>query len=367
MKIVYDSQIFSEQEFGGISRYICALASQMSRLPDVDAKIVAPLHINRYLKNLNRELVIGKYLPYIPKTGLAMKALSSTLFRPITNLLKPDVIHETYYSKETLYPGKIPHVLTVYDMTHERFPQSFRLGNGIQKSKEIAINRANHIFCISENTRNDLMAIYNLSDEMVSVTYLGCDALPSSDVNAKTLVGNSPYILHVAGRHGYKNFDGLLRAYAMSAWLNKNFRLVCFGAGVFSDVEHCQIRSLGLTRDQVIQVGGDDSRLAALYKGAAVFVYPSKYEGFGIPPLEAMSLNCPVACSNASSIPEVVGDAGEYFDPDDPESIRVSVEHVLQASARRAELVQRGCERRQQFTWERCAADSLKGYQRLLA
>ena len=96
-------------------------------------------------------------------------------------------------------------------------------------------------------------------------------------------------------------------------------------------------------------------------------VYPSKYEGFGIPPLEAMSLDCPVICSNTSSIPEVVGDAGEYFDPYDVDSIMSSIERVLQSSVRRAELVLLGRERCKRFSWKRCAQETLAVYRRLAA
>ena len=123
---------------------------------------------------------------------------------------------------------------------------------------------------------------------------------------------------------------------------------------------------LGLTSAQVEHVAGGDDRLAALYQGAAALVYPSKYEGFGIPPLEAMSLDCPVICSQSSSIPEVVGQAGEYFDPFDVDSIRSSMEHVLQSTERRRELVSLGRVRRELFTWERCAQQTADIYRRLV-
>ena len=124
---------------------------------------------------------------------------------------------------------------------------------------------------------------------------------------------------------------------------------------------------LGLALEQVMHVGGSDERLAAMYKGAAALVYPSKYEGFGIPPLEAMSLDCPVICSNTSSIPEVVGEAGEYFDPFDQDSIRAAIERVLQSPARRQQLVVLGRSRCKLFSWERCAEQTAAVYRRLVA
>ena len=367
MKVIYDSQIFTQQEFGGISRYICALASQLSHVPGIDVKIVAPLHINQYLKDADRDVVVGVHVRRLPKTTRIIKALSAAICGPVSSMMGPDLVHETYYAKQPLCRSKVPHVLTVYDMIEERFPDSFGAAYPVAQLKKFAVNRADHILCISENTRRDLQEIHSLDDDCLTVTYLGYDALPQTGLEAQTLVGSAPFILHVGGRHGYKNFDGLLRAFAASPWLKTNFRLVCFGAGALSPVELALMAGLGLSAVQVVQVGGGDDRLAALYKGAAAFVYPSKYEGFGIPPLEAMSLDCPVICSNTSSIPEVVGLAGEYFDPYDQDSIRVAMERVLQSSARRAELVSLGRERCKRFSWERCAQETLAVYRRLAA
>jgi glycosyltransferase involved in cell wall biosynthesis len=367
MKIIYDSQIFSEQEFGGISRYICALASQVSGFPDTTARIVAPLHVNGYLKELGDNIAVGNYVRRLPKTGRTIKALSSALFRPLVGMMRPDIVHETYYSENPTCGGKMPRVLTVHDMIHERCPESFATNDPMTRIKACSVHRADHIICISEKTRRDLLDIHQIPEEQVTVIYHGYDALSPPDLMAPDLMGSAPYLLHVGGRQGYKNFEGLLRAFAASSWLRDNFRIVCFGSGSFSAAERDLIAGLGLKESQVIQLGGGDDRLAALYKGAAALVYPSKYEGFGIPPLEAMSLDCPVICSNASSIPEVVGAAGEYFDPLDVESIRAAIERVLQSPTRRAELVELGHSRRLQFSWKKCAQETFDVYQRLAA
>lgn len=367
MKIVYDAQIFATQEFGGISRYFCALASQMANFPDTEARIVAPLYVNGYLKALGNNIAVGQYVRRLPKTGRIIKMLSAALFRPVAGMMRPDIVHETYYSERPTCGGKMPRALTVYDMIHERCPDSFTANDPMTRIKACAVQRADHIFCISENTRRDLLEIHQLPEDRVTVTYLGYDALPQSALAATDLVGVAPYLLHVGGRYGYKNFEGLLRAFTASSWLRDNLRLVCFGAAAFSREELSLIASLGLSVSQVIHLGGGDDRLAALYKGAAAFVYPSQYEGFGIPPLEAMSLDCPVICSNTSSIPEVVGDAGEYFNPFDIESIGAAIERVLQSPARRAELVALGQSRCQLFAWERCAQETYNVYQRLAA
>ena len=126
------------------------------------------------------------------------------------------------------------------------------------------------------------------------------------------------------------------------------------------------IDELGLDLRKIQQIGGGDDVLAYLYQSAEAFIYPSLYEGFGIPPLEAMSLGCPVICSNTSSLPEVVGDAGEYFDPNNMESIRSAIETVMQSQARRDEFVQKGRERCAIFSWARCAEETMTIYRGLM-
>lgn len=120
-----------------------------------------------------------------------------------------------------------------------------------------------------------------------------------------------------------------------------------------------------LPDNHFIHVPGDDKTLANLYTHASAFVYPSLYEGFGIPPLEAMSFNCPVVCSNTSSIPEVVADAGEYFNPYELESIADALERVLLSQVRTKELVVRGKERVNYFSWDTCAEQTQLVYKSL--
>ncbi|NOQ94227.1 MAG: glycosyltransferase, partial [Methylophaga sp.] len=143
------------------------------------------------------------------------------------------------------------------------------------------------------------------------------------------------------------------------------FRIVCFGGGQFRGDEIELIRELSIKPRELEQVSGGDNMLAVYYKNAAVFVYPSLYEGFGIPPLEAMALGCPVICSNTSSIPEVVGDSGEYFDPQSIESMSVAVENVLQSTERHAELIRKGFIKCAEYSWDRCAAETMDIYRGL--
>ena len=366
--IVFDSQIFALQQFGGISRYICALDEQLFKRDGVDAQIWAPLHVNQYLRELKASAnaaVRGIYLPPIPRLGQVLSAVNQALFPLVGMGRRPDVIHETYYAAKPVYKGRAARVLTVYDLIHERFPQSFLPGDPVAHNRAKAILRADHLICISESTRRDLLETYQVPESKVSVTYLGYDALPLSSLNASSLVGVRPYLLYVGSRHGYKNFDGLLAAYAQSRTRQEGVRIVCFGGGPLSASERSLIPKYQLHADDVAHVSGTDERLAALYAGAVAFVYPSKYEGFGIPPLEAMSLGCPVICSNSSSIPEVVGNAGAYFDPNSVESIQQTLDQVLLSPTRQKELTTLGHERVRAFSWARCAGQTLDAYRKL--
>lgn len=367
-KIVFDSQIFALQQFGGISRYICALAEQLADAPGVQVQVLAPVYVNQYLRELHATragLVRGWYMPALPRFGQWVANISNLLFSALAGSARPDIVHETYYSGTPTYKGKAARVLTVYDLIHEKFPQSFLPGDPIASNRAKAIARADHIICISESTRRDLLEIYKVPESKVSVTYLGYDALSASGLRASDLVGPKPYLLYVGSRHGYKNFDGLVQAFAASSDLRASTRIVCFGGGALTGAERALLAQHRLSADDVVQIGGNDERLAALYQGASAFVYPSKYEGFGIPPLEAMSLGCPVICSNTSSIPEVVGNAGAYFDPHDTDSMRTAIESVLQSPARRQELLAFGSARVHTFSWARCAAETLAIYRKL--
>ena len=353
------------QEYGGISRYICSLTNTLPQNRGIEAKIFAPLHINAYLADMPSELAFGHKMPRIPKTGRLRSAISQLLARPMMKYYNPSIVHETYYAAYAYAPTSARRVVTVYDMIHELFAPEFAVHDQTSKLKRIATQRADHVICISESTRKNLLDIFNLSSDKVSVVYLGFDSL---DLAATTFERKErkPYLLYVGQRFGYKNFSGFLRAYASSGFLRNYFEVICFGGSVFTNDELSLFAELGLSQNQVFQVSGSDSKLASYYSNAALFVYPSLYEGFGIPPLEAMSLGCPVACSNNSSIPEVAGNAAEYFNAENTESIREAMEQVVNSSSRREQLISLGKLRCAEFSWQRCASETLAVYSNLL-
>lgn len=141
---------------------------------------------------------------------------------------------------------------------------------------------------------------------------------------------------------------------------------MAFGGGAFNADELALISTLGFAPQAVRQVGGGDEVLGSLYADAAAFVYPSVYEGFGLPPLEAMAHNCPVVTSNSSSMPEVVGYAGEYFDPLDVEAQSDAICKVVFDAQRRSQLIELGGQRLPMFSWDRCALETQAVYQQVL-
>jgi len=373
MKIIYDPQIFSAQKYGGVSRYYCEIASRIARIPGFDVSIAAPMHVNEYLRHVPRGIVSGFRAPDIDMlhTGyprLMLRVLSFLLGDIMLRTARPDIVHETYFSPYRLGGRRARRVLTIYDMIHEKFTSSFPHADKTAGYKKIAAERADHVICISESTRRDVIDILGLAPEKTSVVYLGFDLMNTqgADVEQLTLPAAPPFLLYVGNRGGYKNFLLLLEAFGASHLLKSEYKLICFGGGEFNQQELTMMRKLGLDNDQVIQLSGNDKMLAGYYEHACAFIYPSQYEGFGIPPLEAMAHDCPVICSNTSSIPEVVGDAGEYFDPIDPQSLIAAVERVIPSVSRREVLVKNGRERLKYFSWERCAAETINIYKQLL-
>lgn len=382
MRIAYDHQIFSLQKTGGIARYFCRLAGQLTQShqatgmeQSVEVGVFSPFYRNQYLGHLPPDIVHGKRIrDYFPKTAGLMVGVNGWLCRHQISQWHPDLVHETYFSKICSAPKKTPVVLTVFDMISEHGGQftepklsTQALSKMLRSDKYAAVSRADHIICISEQTRKDLIAFFGTPENKVSVAYLGCDGLSLNHKNE--LVDQKsyrPFLLYVGLRDGYKNFTMLLRAIASSARLKNTFDLVAFGGGPLTSVEHALIRELGFNAGQVRQLGGDDRTLALQYQNAAALVYPSTYEGFGLPPIEAMSQRCPVVCSNTSSIPEVVGEAGEYFDPRQPEIMVQAIENVVFSQERTSELITKGLERAKYFTWNRCAEQHLSVYQSLI-
>jgi glycosyltransferase involved in cell wall biosynthesis len=368
MKILFDHQIFCIQKYGGISRYFYELANNLSKLDQNSVEIFALLHTNEYFDEYDKIHPSGLRLPRTLPQILSRRISAFTNMGAL-NALKhkfhPDIFHETYYTLFDCCPRKAKRVITVCDMIHEKYPDNFSIFDRTREIKAHSLKRADHIICISENTRRDLLELTDIPEEKISVIYLGHSFKPTS-ASSRHNLENQPYLLYVGKRSGYKNFATLLKAYSESKLLKNEFSIVCFGGGAFTSNELKLFTALNINPGNVIYASGDDNKLAAWYRSAAAFIYPSLYEGFGIPPLEAMSCDCPVVCSNTSSLPEVVGNAAELFNPEDTTEMRLAIERVVSSPDYSAQLITKGKQRVKLFSWEKCAKDTLNTYHQLL-
>lgn len=364
-KVIYDYQTFGLQKYGGISRYFYELATQLATNGEFEVQILAFAYLNAYLKQCPPGLVTGFSVPRIPKVQKLLSIMNRELSRLTLNNAPPDIIHETFYSPHTLVPKQTKIVTTIYDMMPEKFPEVFSRFFSTEIRRQ-CVERADAIVCISENTKQDLIEIFNVNPSKISVVYLGSSFQAEDMVNLPNTPVSEPYLLYVGTRPACKNFDRVLKAYARSARLKADFKLVCFGGDPLLKAELSLAHELGVPETAIVHFTGDDRLLASLYKGAAAFVYPSLYEGFGLPLLEAMSLHCPIVCSNTSCLPEIAGNAAEYFNPYEPEQIVAAIEKVVYSQGRRQTLVEYGLERVTQFSWQNCARQTSDIYRSLL-
>lgn len=369
MKVAFDHQIFSMQRYGGVSRYFVELASRLPEHGVSDVRVVAPWYINNYLAaDSARRLTRGRHVSGKPPTfvGIPIVPVANQLAAPLAwRGTNADIVHETYFAPRPSGRGR-RRVVTVYDMIHELFADEFPDAARVTAAKRAAVDRADHVICISANTQRDLVRLFNFDPARTSVVHLGYSMSiePSAAGMDTSDCKRRPWLLYVGHRGGYKNFRTLLRAYGTSPAL-REYELIAFGGGPFLPDEQDEIKTLGIA-DRVRFESGSDRDLAARYREAAAFICTSMYEGFGLPPLEAMSQGCPVVCSTGGSLPEVVGDAGVYFDPTSPDELRAAVERVATTEGLQADLRRRGYLRVSEFSWDKCAAETARIYREIV-
>ncbi len=367
MRILFDHSVFSLQPRGGISRYFCELAARLQDRPDCSPRILAPLHVSSLLQESHRVPLTGIYMS--PKSGThQLRQLINNVFSTLlVRRYAPDLIHGTYYLADIHPPKTIPFVITVFDMIHERFPEHMAAGEEkIPGEKKRCMQQADRVICISEHTRNDVIELAGIPKEKTTVIHLGSSFAPSDDLAVGQSPCASPFLLYVGNRGGVKNFTRVLRAYGQSVRLSTEFRLLCFGGGTFTPEELQSVKNLGLDPEQLLHIAGDDRMLAKSYTHATALIYPSLYEGFGLPILEAMACDCPVLCSNTSSMPEVAGEAALFFDPLSVDEITACMETIVYSTSTRQRLVKAGRRRLVHFSWDRCAEETVKVYKQCL-
>lgn len=364
MRILYDYEGFIMQRYGGISRYFTELITNLKNLDDVSIYLYMGFHINEYgLLKFRKEFdsYFGLKIPFIPKTKFIISKLQRQRFVNFRTNSPHDIFHQTYYNKYPRKPGeKI--VVTIHDMIHELYPEYFVSIDNTSENKQYTTLNADGIICISESTKRDLIEKFNAPEHKIKVIYHG----NSLKINVTAPpVHKAPYMFYVGSRKGYKNFDTLFKAYKNCNRLNSQFHLVCFGGGKFSGKEKTEFRKAGFDK-MIFHYSGSDETLANLYKYASLFVYPSKYEGFGIPLLEAMHYGCPIVSGDKSSLPEVAGDAAVYFDTESAEELTDKILYVLNDSDLQNQLREKGIVREKLFGWDICSKQTYDFYKEIM-
>jgi len=248
----------------------------------------------------------------------------------------------------------------VHDMIHERFPHYFMNDKAIFEYKKQSIMGADKIIAISESTKRDLLHFYpEVSEDKIKVIYLGSSSQPFKKANSTY----GSYILFTGKRDKYKNFHSFAEAVA-PLLIQYNLNLVCTGKS-FTQEEIGFFDSLEIG-NRVYSKFVDDVELASLYSNAILFAFPSLYEGFGIPVLEAFTNHCPLVLSDTSSLPEIAGDAGVYFDPNSVSDMRKKLDAVIGSQSLRNELVLKGEGRLKLFNWKKCAESTAEVYNSLI-
>lgn len=369
MKILFDHQTFNYQNFGGISRYFTEIVKGLKGKYPIDVDL-------QLLYSHNEHLIESKLNPTKTflrniKGGWRVQNLLAKVNKFFVNrkLVKGvDIFHPTYYDTYYLpYLGKAKLVLTVYDMIHEKglFPSTLNklVAETVENKKKLA-KRATTIIAISESTKKDLVDIFEISPEKIEVIYLSASLKPDVSYTPSIQIPQK-YILFVGNRSNYKNFHSFYNSIIPLLKEDANLHLVCAGGKQFSLSERNKFISDGL-ENQVDYISIDDKLLAYLYNNAICFVFPSLYEGFGIPTLEAFNCGCPVVLSNTSSMPEVGGDAVQYINPHDPESMYKEIKAVVKSEALQQSLRERGYQQAKKFSWDKCAYEHYQLYGKLV-
>lgn len=363
MKILYDHQAFTMQNYGGISRYFFELTKQFQSNPALTLYSSLLFSNNEFIKGnkVFPSISFFNYINNFQKKIEAMNLLNEVKSRVVFKRNNFDLFHPTYY--DTYYLSsktKKPIVITFHDLIHEKFMQSNRQ---MLSNKKRVLNRADKIIAVSQNSKNDLMEYYKIPEERIVVVHL------ASSISAQnSQLQDTPkddYFLYVGNRNHYKNFIFFAKALAPLLVREPSLFLYCAGGGQFTREEMNVFNQLKIG-SKIVSHSGNDENLAKMYSNAIALLFPSLYEGFGLPLVEAMNCGCPIGASQTSSLPEVAKDAALYFNPSDKDSILSVAETLLYKADVRSALKEKGHSRIQDFSWKKTASQTHDVYSSVL-
>jgi glycosyltransferase involved in cell wall biosynthesis len=355
MRVLFDDEIFSTQFEGGVSRYFTQL---IEALPAMGVNPLLPfgLTCNRHLAGSSA--FSGWRLPRFAGSRSLLRLINGARSRAALDRGRYDIWHATWYDGSALPHARAwrdkPIVTTVYDMTPEVMPEAIAPGIGNPHAgKQAMVLAADRVVAISAATKADLLRFSTIPAERIRVIHLGVgDGMLWRPSEVRPTGLPDRFVLFVGKRGGYKNFAGVAPALAALMTDLRNLHLVCVGGGPLQPAETAPFD--GVT-DRVLQLQADDATLAWCYAHAAAFVFPSLYEGFGLPILEAFINRCPTVLAERSCFPEIGGEAALYFDPDRPDRLVDQLGGLIGDQATRQRLGEAGALRARDFTWAKTA------------
>lgn len=364
MKILYDHQIFKAQKFGGISRYF----NEISHIDKAETEIINHLDfpVEATPPTIKRDNILFRGVRF-SKRKLGIK--NEVNFNPkhpeilTEKLLKGDydIFHPTYYDPYFLDYVKKPFVLTVYDMIHEIYPEYFGLNDRTTVHKKLLCDKAQSIIAISETTKQDIIDILQVDESKITSILLASNfdqIVPEKPVKSEHLEN---YILFTGQRWIYKNFYFMLQSISEFLLTDKTLKLVCSGSP-FTMEECLFIKNLGIENQVIQYYSKDDHELAWLYQNALCFIFPSLYEGFGFPLLEAFASKCPTISSTGGSLKEIGGSGAYFFNPKDTNELKTALSNVLYNQNVREDLIKNGLVEFDKYNWDYCREKTLKVY-----
>ena len=359
--------------FPGIGRYVSSLAQAMSAQLSRYEQLLVLLQPGQQSRWAHLEQTRSQ-VECIAVQASPFSLRQQWLVPRILRRHRVDVYHSPYYLMP--YRPGVPVILTAHDLIPQLFPRHVSLKARIvfRLTTALALRSAEHVITVSDATRRDLEAHYQSASaaittihEAASPQFRPLPAEPVSEMRRKYGLPES-YSLYLGSNKPHKNIASLVRAWSqlLSSFPQRPPTLVIAGQwdARYPDARHLAT-DLGL--EPYVHFLGPvaEEDLPALYSGASLFVFPSLYEGFGLPVVEAMSCGCPVACSDSSSLPEIAGDAALLFDPRSIESMVESIRIMLQDEMLRRQLAERSKRRAAHFSWQRTADETLAIYRAL--
>jgi glycosyltransferase involved in cell wall biosynthesis len=366
MKILYDHQAFTGQRYGGVARYFHDLMESLSEM-GVDISLSIQFSNNEYLKSssVRKPQQFRNIFGFMPTNMLVSRTnrMNSVFQLQRGNF---DIFHPTFFHNYFLkHIENKPFVFTYHDCIKERFNLQ-HIDNSTKEQKQEILSRASKVIAVSENTKADLLEFYDIKPDKIDVVHHSTSFVNHKQPHNYHLKTPEKFLLYVGARNDYKNFDGLLKAFQGVAKKHSDIKLLCAGGGNFNENELQLIKQLGIN-DNVIHLNfHSDNTLYELYTRTIAFVYPSIYEGFGIPILEAFACGCPVVLSNSSCFPEVAQDAALYFETQSQGDLTDKLLTIINDSNLRKSLTDKGFVRQKYFSAEKKAKQTLAVYKSIL-